>query len=244
MQPANIEEKIKLNVRGIGNRQRFLSESNEDLKRTSRSTLVKTSYSELIDKVLGSSSYVFVTVNLRDTDIKRALEKEKIESDGILPRYFLMFGHRYYEALRSGTTTVDAMEPLWDEFFKRLNQKVLGPKFKHHGHFIRWIRVYENPTKRYCNDAANHVHMLVEIPTRKLSAEYNQLLFKHQFGELFSRFIYPLPALSRNSAVLNIIPGRPTGSNPHPKYILKQVINWETAANRLFTSGIPKPKIQ
>jgi hypothetical protein len=245
MQTINVDEKQRLNITGLKNRQLFLLDYKKDLAKVPTVTSVHESYSSLIDEVLGSSSYIFVTVNLNRTNIKRVLDDKKTKAGGVLPDNFLALGQEYYGALRSGASIVEAMDPLWNKFLKRLNQKVLGSKYKRYGHFIRWIRVYENETKRYCNEPTNHVHLLIEVPTTtNLSTEFNQLKFEHQFRELFSRLVYPIFSPSSSDTVITILKGRLTGSNAHPNYIRKQIINWETASDRVFTSGVPKPKVQ
>ena len=243
MRATSIDDKHRLDISGFQNRQRFLSACQVEEKKVPTVTSVQEEYSSLIDDVLGSSSYVFITVNLTRTRIQRALDNEKKKAGGVLPDNFLHLGQEYFEAVRSGATTIEAMESLWNKFFIRLNQKVLGAKYKRYGNFLRWIRVYENETKRFSGEPANHLHMLVEVPETHFSGEYcelKQLRFKHQFRDLFSRLVYPLSSISPNNAVITISQARLTGSNAHDKYIMKQLMNWETAADRVFVSGTPK----
>ncbi|SRR5260370_10009299 len=230
-----IGEKEKLDTIGIRKRSQFLSDYSAELRKPSTVMSVHESYSSLFDYVLGSSPYMFISVNLEPTDIKRALDSSRRQAGGVLPDNFIRLGLEYYEAKHSGETARNALEALWNKLLVRVNRKVLGSRYKRYGQFLRWIGVYENSGKQYCaRRQTNHLHVLLEIP-----AKYSHQGFEHQFREQFSSLVYPLSSETSNDAVLNIKQGRLTGINPHPEYIQKQLIDWETASDRVFVSGIP-----
>jgi hypothetical protein len=231
---VTVGEKEKLITKGIRNRSQFLSDYSAELTKPSTAISVRQSYSSLFDYVLGSSPYVFISVKLETTDIKRAVDARKSKAGGLLPGNFIRLGREYYEARRSGETARNAMEALWNKFLVRVNRKVLGSKYKRYGQSLRWIGVHENSGKQYARRQTNHLHMLLEIPSR-----YRHQEFEHLFREQFSSLVYPLSSTTSNSSVLNIRPGRLTGIYPHPEYIQKQLVDWETASDRVFLSAIP-----
>jgi hypothetical protein len=229
-----IGEKYRLDAVAIRNRGKFLSDYSAELRKPSTAMSVHQSYSSLFDYMLGSAPYMFITVKLDTISIKRALDSRKKKAGGVLPGNFIRLGREYYEAKRSGETARNAMEALWDKFLVRFNRKILGSKYKRYGQSLRWIGVYENSGKHYTGRQANHLHMLLEIPSR-----YNHQQFEHLFREQFSSLVYPVSSTISNNSVLNIKQGRLTGIYPHPEYIQKQLVDWETASDRVFLSGIP-----
>lgn len=242
MEETSIRDKHRLDSIGIKKRQEFLSAYHHNLKTVATRTVVTNAYSSLLKDVLGSSSYIFVSVNLTTADLRKAFAKKQRSNNGLLPSDYIRLGQEFVDSIRSGTPAQAAAESLWNKFFIRLNQKVLGARYKRYGQSLKWFRVYENETKGYAISPTNHTHMLVEVPTSSLSAEYNELKFKSRFRELFSTLVCPLSTISANTPILNIKRGRLTNCNPHPKYILKQLINWEVASDRLFTSGVAKSR--
>jgi hypothetical protein len=231
---ATIGEKENLDTIGIRNRSQFLSDYSAELRKPSTAMSVRESYSSLFDCVLESSPYMFISMNLEPTDIKRASDSSRRKAGGVLPANFMILGREYYEARHSGETARNALEALWNKLLVRVNRKVLGSKYKRYGQSLRWIGVYENSGKQYCaGRQTNHLHVLLEIP-----ANYGHQEFEHQFREQFSLLVYPLCSATSNDAVLNIKQARLTGMNPHPEYIQKQLIDWETASDRVFMSGI------
>jgi hypothetical protein len=228
-----VAEKEKLDTISIRNRGQFLDDYSQELKKPSTAMSVSQSYSSLFERMLGSSPYLFISVNLEPTRIKRALDSRKNKTDGVLPDNFIRLGREYYEANRSGETSRNAMEALWDKFLVRVNRKVLGSKYKRYGQSLRWIGVHENSGKQYARRQTNHLHVLLEVP-----AEYGHQEFELQFREQFSWLVYPLSSTTSNNAVLDIKQGRLTGINPHPEYIQKQLVDWETASDRVFLSGV------
>jgi len=230
---TTVSQKEKLDIIGIQNRSQFLSDCSAELRKPSTAMSVHQSYSSLFDYMLGTTPYMFISVKLDSTSIKRALTSRKRKAGGVLPDNFIRLGREYYEAKRSGETARNAMEALWDKFLVRVNRKVLGSKYKRYGQSLRWIGVYENSGKQYARRQTNHLHVLLEIPPK-----YSHQEFEHQIREQFSLLVYPLSSTTSNDAVLNIKQARLTGINPHPEYIQKQLIDWETASDRVFMSGI------
>jgi hypothetical protein len=230
--------KEKLDFVGIRNRSQFLSDYSAELNKLSTVTAVHESYSSLFDCVLGRSPYMFISINLESADIKRASDSNKWKAGALLPEGFMTLGREYYEARHSGETARNALETLWNKLLVRVSRKVLGSKYKRYGQSLRWIAVYENSGKQYCaGRQTNHLHVLLEIPARSGYTEF-ALLFREQFSWL----IYPLSSTHSDDTVLNIRPGRLAGIYPHPEYIQKQLIDWETASDRVFLSGIPVAK--
>jgi hypothetical protein len=227
-------EKEKLDIIGIQKRSQLLSEYSAELNKQCTVMAVHESYSSLFDCVLGSSPYLFISMNLEPAAIKRASDSSRRKAGGVLPANFIRLGREYCEARHSGETARNALEALWNKLLARINRKVLGSKYKRYGQFLRWIGVYENSGKQYCaGRQTNHLHVLLEIPVN-----YGHQEFEHQFREQFSLLVYPLSSTTSNDAVLNIKQARLTGINPHPEYIQKQLIDWETASDRVFMSGI------
>jgi hypothetical protein len=231
---VTVGEKEKLVTIGIQNRSQFLSDYAAELRKPSTAMSVHQSYSSLFDYMLGSTPYMFISVKLDPTSIKRALTSRKRKAGGVLPDNFMRLGREYYEAKRSGETARNAMEALWDKFLVRVNRKVLGSKHKRYGQSLRWVGVYENSGKQYARRQTNHLHVLLEIPPK-----YSHQEFEQQFREQFSSLVYPLSSTTNNGGVLNIKQGRLTGIYPHPEYIQKQLVDWETASERVFLSGNP-----
>jgi hypothetical protein len=170
------------------------------------------------------------------TAMGRALDAQSRIAGKKSAAQYLMLGREYYEARRSGETYRDAMESILAKFLPRLNKKILGT----HRHIrckqsLCCIRVYENAGKRYSGGPVNHVHILLEIPPTFCHQQ-----FEAQFRELFSWLIYPLHIASTEDPVLDIRQGRLDGDSPHPEYIQKQFINWGTAADRMYFSGVPE----
>jgi hypothetical protein len=207
-----------------------------ELSTSSPADALHQSYSTLINKIFDTSQYIFVTVNLSTSQIRQALESKRKKSGGILPPNYLRLGQEYLLARRAGVKAVDAMQTLWDKFLKRLNAEVLGAhRAKRREDFLRWIRVYENSGKRYKTSPPTHLHMLLELPDRYSYPEFGVI-----FRQLFSLLIYPIPCMDKNNKVLDIRVGRSDGENSHPVYVQKQLVDWETASDRVFPSGIPK----
>ena len=160
MRATSIDEKHKLDTSGNNKRQRFLSVYGKALTKDPSVTLVQESYSSLLDDVLGSTSYIFITVNLTRTNIQRVLDAKRRKAGGVLPDNFLVLGQEYYAARRSGESTIEAMESVWEKFFKRLKPEGSRSEIQTIRTILRWIRVYENETKRYCkstNESSAHV---------------------------------------------------------------------------------------
>jgi len=231
---STIGEKHKLDL--IGNRSRAVLTANiqADANRLATATTIKHSYASLIETLLETAPYVFITVNLDTASLGRTLithdRRAGRKSDDVH-----ILGREYYEARRSGVTYQVAMETLWEKFLHRLNKKVLGThRYIRCKQYLRWIRVYENAGKRYAGSLVNHVHMLLEIPS---STE--RQIFEDQFRELFSLLIYPLNTASTVNPVLNIQQGRIDGPTPHTDYIQKQLINLDTASDRVLFSDVP-----
>jgi hypothetical protein len=243
MRTTSITNKAKLDILGENNRKRFLADYAKELNNVPCATSVKESCSSFFHQVLGSSAYIFVSINLTTSNIRRSLAKEKITNGGTIPPHFIPYGQQYLESIESGISSQEAEETLWNKFMIRVNQKVLGAKFKRYGHHLRWVRVHENFTKHYSKAPTNHIHMLLEVPASQISLGFNELKLKQIFRELFSSLVCPIPSTSRNSAVLNIIQGRLTGTNAHPSYILKQVKNWDVACDRVFVSAMQKSRV-
>ena len=232
---TTIGEKAKLDIIGLHSRNQFLSDCLAELRKPSTAMAVHESYSSLFDCVLGSSPYMFISINLEPADIKKASDSSRRKAGGVLPAKFIRLGQEYYEARHSGVTARDALEALWNKLLVRVNGKTLGARYNRYGQSLRWIGVYENSGKQYrAGRQTNHLHVLLEIPSR-----YSQEEFEHQFRVQFSSLVYPLSPTSGNHSVLNIQQGRLTGSYPHPEYIQKQLVDWETASDRVFLSGIP-----
>lgn len=230
-----IGEKEKLDTIVFRKRNHFLSSYSADLRKPTTVMLVHESYSSLFDHVLGSSPYLFISINLEPAHVKRALDSRRRQAGGVLPDNFIRLGREYYEARRSGETARNALDALLNKLLVRVNRKALGARYKRYGQFLRWIGVYENSGKQYyARRQTNHLHVLLEIP-----AKYSHHEFEHQFREQFSLLVYPLSCATSNSVVLNIKQGRLEGINSHPEYLQKQLIDWETASDRVFMSGIP-----
>jgi hypothetical protein len=220
---------------GVRNMDRFRYPCPWELSGPHTAESIKESYSSVIDKVLGTSLYMFITVNLNTKQIRRALDARKKKAGGVLPVNCLRLGQEYLEARCSGVGAVYAMEVLWNKFFERLNLDVLGThRAKRCGECLRWIRVYENNGKRYRTSPPTHLHMLVELPDK-----YSHPEFEIVFKQLFSRLVYPIPLEIGNNKVLDFQIGRRDGENRHPVYVQKQLIDWDTASDRVFVSGIP-----
>jgi hypothetical protein len=231
----NIKQIQKLETFRVLNMDRFHYPYPWELAGPYTADSLKQSYSSLIDKVLGTSQYMFITVNLSTSQIRRALDARKKKAGGVLPDNCLRLGQEYWEARRSGVGAVDAMEALWFKFFERLNLKVLGThRAKRRGEYLRWIRVYENNGKRYRRSPPTHLHMLLEVPDK-----YSHLEFAEIFRKLFGWLVYSSSARTRKNKVLDFQIGRSDGESPHPVYVQKQLIDWDTASDRMFESGIP-----
>jgi hypothetical protein len=231
----NINQGQKSETFGNRNMDRFHSPYPWELPEPYTAQSLKESYSSLIDKVLGTSLYMFITVNLNTKQIRRALDARRKKAGGVLPGNSLRLGQEYLEARCSGVGPVDAMEVLWDKLIKRLDLEVLGThRAKRCGEYLRWIRVYENNGKRYRRSPPTHLHMLLELPDK-----YSHLEFEVVFKQLFSRLVYPIPLEMGNNKVLDIQVGRRDGENQHLVYVQKQLIDWKTASDRVFMSGTP-----
>ena len=192
------------------------------------------SHEELVIRVLGDLPVALVTINLSNRLLRRAFDSARKKSkNGTLSAQTLPLGQEFYNATRSKVSYVDAFENVLRKFFVRLNQKVLGAKYRRYGKCLRWVRVYENSTKKFNGQPATHVHMLVEVPAGE---GFRLFKFIRTFRDLFSRLIYPCFFESNASKVLNIKSGRRDGNNSHPQYIVKQLVNWNVAADRVFTS--------
>ncbi len=157
-------QKTRLDIIGKNNRERFLSACAKELKQAPSAVSVKKSCSSLFNGVLGSSPYIFVSVNLPRSNIRKALKRVQNKNGGVLPDNFIRYGQEFYQSIRSGRRSQEAAEKLWSKFLIRLNQKVLRSEFKRHGHSLKWVLVHENDTKLYSNKATNHLHMLIELP--------------------------------------------------------------------------------
>jgi hypothetical protein len=178
---------------------------------------------------------MFISVNLESANIKRALDSSRRRAGGASVDGFIRFGREYFEARHSGETARNALETLWNKLLVRVNRRVLGSKYKRYGQSLRSIAVYENGGKQYGSGRqTSHLHVLLEIP-----AKYGYQEFEREFRQQFSLLVYPLSSTNRNDAVLNITPGRLTGVYPHPEYIQKQLVDWETASDRVSVSGVP-----
>jgi hypothetical protein len=231
----DIKQAQKLETFGVLNMDRFRYPYPWELADPHTAESLKQSYSSLIDKVLGTSHYMFITVNLNTKQIRRALDARKRKAGGVLPGNCLRLGQEYLEARCSGVGAVDAMEVLWNELIKRLDLEVLGThRAKRCGEYLRWIRVYENNGKRYRTSPPTHLHVLLELPDK-----YSHHEFEVVFKQLFSKLVYPIPLEIGNNRVLDIQVGRRDGENQHLGYVQKQLIDWETASDRVFMSGIP-----
>ena len=79
-----IAEKEKLDAIMIRNRVQFVDDYSEELKKPSTAMSVSQSYSSLFERMLGSSLYLFISVNLEPTRIKRALDSRKNKTNGVL----------------------------------------------------------------------------------------------------------------------------------------------------------------
>jgi hypothetical protein len=203
-----------------------------ELPRTKPGDSIRESYTILIDRVLDTSRYVFITVNINTRQIKRALDAKQKKAGGMLRGDYLKLGQEWMLARRSGVSAVDAMEAMWNKFLKRFESKVLGSqRVKRCGQQLSWIRIYENEGKRYNRSPPTHLHMLLKIPDHY---EYRE--FVAVFKELFSWLVYPSPPVKRVNKVLDIRIGRHDGENSHPDYVQKQLIDWDTAADRVHVS--------
>jgi hypothetical protein len=195
---------------------------------------LRASYSTLIEMVLGTTTCIFVTVNLSTAEMTRVFKAMNYAECGVGVKCRL--GREYLDLRLGGTPAICAMETLWTKFMTRFNSGVLGThRTKRCGHFLRWVRVYENSGKAYSRDRVFHMHMLLEVPAERSVEE-----FEHLFREHFARWIYPIRSNAENGPVLNIGLARFSGANTHSRYMQKQLIDWETASDRLFTSGIPR----
>jgi REP element-mobilizing transposase RayT len=231
---STIFDKQKWDRDGARNREVWLQDVETESQREPTLMLVRESYGLLIERVLGDSPYVLITINLDMTAMGRALDVQSRIAGKKSAAQYLMLGREYYEARRAGETYQDAMESLLAKFLCRFNKKVLGThRYIRCKQSLRWIRVYENAGKRFAGGPVNHMHMLLEIPP---SLSYQQ--FEQAFRQLFSWLIYPLDLASTHDAVLDIQHGRLDGVSPHPEYIQKQLINWQAAANRISFSAI------
>ena len=78
--------------------------------------------------------------------------------------------------------------------------------------------------------------MIVEVPQRTSSIALNTLLFKSTLRWEFDRLVYPLgfEGLIGQSTVLDIRSERLGAENSHRRYILKQLVDWDVAADRIF----------
>ncbi len=239
MRTTSIAEKNNLDITGIQNRQRFLSAYEQELKKAPTAILVKESYSTMIKDALGSSRYMFVSINLPNAELRKATETKQNKRGGKLPKRFIPLGLEFYESLQSGTAFNIAANTLLHKFMIRLNRKVLGSRFKRFGESLKCLGFFESSNKRCSGESTNHLHVLIEVPKTNQSPEDSASRLTNVFRELFSLLVCPIRHPSNNRGVLRIIPGRMTGRNAHPKYILKQIGNWETASARLFTCGMP-----
>ena len=231
---STVIDKQKLDMAGARNRELWLQNVGMESQRELTQILVRESYGLLIERVLGDSPYVFITLHLDMTGMGRALNNasrmaaKETGTD-------LILGREYYEARRSGETFQDAMESILAKFLPRFNKKILGThRYIRCKQSLRCIRVYENAGKRYAGGPVNHMHMLLEVPRTFCHQQ-----FEAQFRELFSWLIYPLHIASTDDPVLDIRQGRLDGDSPHPEYIQKQFINLATAADRMYFSGFP-----
>jgi hypothetical protein len=232
---STVNDKQKLDRDGTRNREVWLQDVEMESQREPTLMLVRESYGLLIERVLGDSRYVLITLNLDMTAMGRALDAQSRIAGKKSAAQYLMLGQEYYEARRSGETYRDAIESILAKFLPRFNKKILGThRYIRCKQSLRCIRVYENAGKRYSGGPVNHVHILLEIPP---TCCYQQ--FEAQFRELFSWLIYPLHIASTDDPVLDIRQGRLDGDSPHPEYIQKQFINLETAAERIDFSGVP-----
>ncbi len=185
MKTTNIHEKTKLDILGENTRNHFLSAYAEELKHVPSAILVKASYIPWIQTILGSSPYIFISVNFTSADIRKALAIATRKNGGILPANYIPYGQEYCESIRSGTTIQVATEALLRKLLIRLNQKALGAKFKRYGQSLICVGVHENETKKYSAEPTSHFHLLVQVPTTHLSPEYNEWKFKNTFRDLF-----------------------------------------------------------
>jgi hypothetical protein len=228
---STVIDKQKLDEHGARNRELWLQNVEMESQREPTKQLVRTSYGLLIERVLGDSLYVFITINPEALECVRAVNKES--KDSICKASRRILGNEYYEARRSGESCQNAMALLLDRFLHRLTKKVLGShRFKRRNQHLRWICIYENQGKGYVSSPVNHVHILLELP-----AWMDYRIFAGEFREGFSCWIYPLPEGAINDSVLNIQPGRAEGVNSHPEYVSKQLLDWESAADRVKFSA-------
>jgi hypothetical protein len=226
-----IQSTQRLTMIGDRARIKFLKEIELEAREPSTDAAVKQAYASMVEDTLGDSPYMFITINLDMTAMGRALNKRSI-SRGNATDEGPILGREYLEARRAGEGYRDAMETLLGRFLHRLNKEVLGThRYVRCGQSLRCIWVYENPGKQHAGIPVNHVHVLLEIPPTSC---YQRL--EAQVRELFSWLIYPLRIASTENAVLDIRPGRLDGISPHPEYIQKQLVNWETAADRVCFS--------
>jgi hypothetical protein len=242
-------------------------------KKHRQRNFVKHQYQLWLEQFLGSKSYVFISVNLTPSNLRKAIELAPKNHDGKPSHRFIPLGQQYYESILNGTPVPIAAEELWNKFLPRFSNRMLGDRYKRFGQGLKWVRVYENSGRYYTGEMPTHLHMMLEIPESQLSPNDYLEIYERKFREQFSTLICPLvktsnclsytstnieananheqkynhhirmPAIaSVNKPILNIIRARLTGKNAHPKYMTKQLVDWDVATNRLFTGISKNPK--
>jgi hypothetical protein len=227
---STVIDKHKLDENGARNRQLWLQNVEIELQREPIRTLVRETYGSFIERVIGDSLYVFITINPEALEDVRAVDGQ---SRNLRRASRRILGSEYYKARRSGESRQNALESLLDRFLHRFIRKVLGThRYKRRNQHLRWICIYENRGKAHAMSPVNHVHILLEIPAWM---DYQILL--SEFRKCFSSWVYPLREGAIQDPVLNIKPGRAEGVNSHPEYVSKQLIDWECAADRVKFSS-------
>ena len=192
---------------------------------------IQNKHSDLISEILSNKPFVFITINLNPTNVRRSLEKT-----------MRPLGQLFIDGIDAGLLLHEAYENTLDPFIKRLERDLLGSRAKVYLERLANVRSYENSGRKYIAGAElNHVHILFPLPSGRSYARFCSL-----FARLFDQLVYPVPVYTtaqqgrkttaintiedlkqgtHHGSVLDFKPGRYEEPNSHISYSLKQIPN-------------------
>jgi hypothetical protein len=193
----------------------------------------KNAYETLFHERLAAGSHAFISVNFEIRTVLRTLSNERPKRD---ERRVLT--DLYLRALRSDLRFVtETHRTFWNEFFLRLNARVLGTTRSKKGDSLVVLGYFENPGNKLDRNSTDlHLHCYVQVPVDRTFDDV-----KNRFLECWERFVMPIPSSTHVLANkgIDIVPWVRQGNDG---YVSKQVEDFELASERLFAPDLSRKK--